>query len=55
MKLDNKVSIVTGGGQGIGKAICLEFAREGSDVLVADIIPELAEEMSEEIQGMGVG
>lgn len=53
MRLENKVSIVTGGGQGIGKAICLEFAKEGSNVLVADIMPELAEEMSEEIRGMG--
>jgi len=53
MKLENKVSIVTGGAQGIGEAVCLEFAKEGSDVLVADIMPELAEKVSEEIRRMG--
>lgn len=53
MKLENKVSIVTGGGQGIGKAVCLSFAREGSDVLVTDIVSQTAKEVSEEIRAMG--
>ncbi len=33
MKLQNKSSIVTGGAQGIGKAISLAFAREGANVI----------------------
>ncbi len=33
-KLDGKVAIITGAGRGIGKAIALEFAREGCDVIV---------------------
>jgi len=53
MKLGNRVSVVTGGGQGIGKAICLAFAREGSDVMVTDIVPHLAEEVSEDIRALG--
>jgi NAD(P)-dependent dehydrogenase (short-subunit alcohol dehydrogenase family) len=53
MKLSNKVSIVTGGGQGIGRAFCLGFAGEGSDVVVADILSTKAEEVSEEIRRMG--
>jgi NAD(P)-dependent dehydrogenase (short-subunit alcohol dehydrogenase family) len=53
MKLEKKVAIVTGGGQGIGKAICLSFAREGSDVMVTDIVSETAKEVSKEIEAIG--
>jgi NAD(P)-dependent dehydrogenase (short-subunit alcohol dehydrogenase family) len=35
--LDEKVAIVTGGGSGIGEALCLELARRGARVVVADI------------------
>jgi NAD(P)-dependent dehydrogenase (short-subunit alcohol dehydrogenase family) len=34
---DQKVAIVTGGGSGIGEALCLELARRGTRVVVADI------------------
>jgi NAD(P)-dependent dehydrogenase (short-subunit alcohol dehydrogenase family) len=34
MKLENKVAIITGSSRGIGRAIALEFAREGANVVV---------------------
>jgi len=42
--LDNKVGLVTGGGMGIGRAICLACAREGARVVVADFNRESGEE-----------
>ncbi len=34
MSLQGKTAIVTGGGRGIGRAICLEFAAQGANVVV---------------------
>ncbi len=42
-KLDNRVAIVTGAAQGIGKAIADKLAAEGASVVVADINGEGAE------------
>lgn len=47
--LQNKVSIITGGGSGIGRAIATVFARQGSEVHILDLDPatgSLAEEIS---------
>src|ERR1041384_1562690 len=38
-KLQNKVAIITGGGTGIGEAICRKFAREGA-MLVVNGLPD---------------
>ncbi len=37
MRLDQRVAIVTGGSSGIGREVCLDFARSGALVVVADI------------------
>ena len=39
-----RVALVTGGGQGIGRAICLELADAGLAVVVGDLRPEWADE-----------
>ncbi|HVL24807.1 MAG TPA: L-iditol 2-dehydrogenase [Thermomicrobiales bacterium] len=49
MRLSDKVAIVTGGAQGMGRAISLRFAREGASVLVADRNVEGAEDVAKEI------
>ena len=53
MKLDGKVSIVTGGGRGIGRAIALCFAAEGSAVVVAGTSKEKLESVAAEIRSGG--
>jgi NAD(P)-dependent dehydrogenase (short-subunit alcohol dehydrogenase family) len=49
MKLNHKVAVVTGGGSGIGAAICRAFAQEGAAVAVTDIRLPAAEEVAAEI------
>jgi len=51
--LAGKVAMVTGAAQGIGKAVALLLARNGADIIVADINLEKAEETAKEIQALG--
>ncbi len=49
MDFQGRSSIVTGASQGIGKAIALELAREGVEVILVDIQKEKLEEVADEI------
>jgi len=52
-RLENKISLVTGAGQGIGKAIAIAFAREGSDVIICDLNLRMAKEAASQIESLG--
>jgi NAD(P)-dependent dehydrogenase (short-subunit alcohol dehydrogenase family) len=55
MVLTDKVVVVTGGGNGIGAALCRRFAAEGAKaVVVADINEASAQRVAREIGGLGV-
>jgi acetoin reductase-like protein len=53
MRLQGKTAIVTGGGSGIGKAICVAYAREGANVVVADLNQAAAEAVAGQISDGG--
>ena len=50
--LSGKVALVTGGAQGIGKAIALLFAQKGADLILVDMVEEV-KEVAQEIEGYG--
>ncbi|MBX0333634.1 SDR family oxidoreductase [Pontibacter sp. HSC-14F20] len=52
-RLEGKVAIVTGGGTGIGEAICKKFAQEGARVVVAGFPEDPVENVVKEIQKEG--
>ncbi len=53
MRLQGKSAVVTGGGSGIGRGICLKLAAEGASVLAADINLKAAEETAALVREAG--
>lgn len=49
----NKTALVTGGGQGLGRAIALELANNGANIIVGDLNAENAKAVVSEIKAMG--
>jgi len=53
MMLEGKVALITGGAQGIGRAIVLLFARQGARVAISDVNLEKAQETCREVESLG--
>jgi len=53
-KLEGLTALVTGGGSGIGRAMCLTWADAGMNVAVADVVASRAEETAREVEAKGV-
>jgi 2-keto-3-deoxy-L-fuconate dehydrogenase len=52
-RLDEKTALITGAGSGIGEAIATLFARQGAQVVVADIAEEAATRVAHAIRAQG--
>ena len=54
MKLEGKIALVTGGSQGLGRAIALKLAENGADIAIAYVGPEEpALATAKEIEALG--
>jgi NAD(P)-dependent dehydrogenase (short-subunit alcohol dehydrogenase family) len=52
-RLAGRVALITGAGQGIGRAIALAYAREGADVAVGELDPVKAKSTAEAVRALG--
>jgi 3-oxoacyl-[acyl-carrier protein] reductase len=53
MRLKDKVAVITGGAQGIGRATAIMMGREGAKLVVADLQGEKAQSVANELRAIG--
>ena len=53
MDFSDRVAIVTGAASGIGRAVALRLARDGANVVVADVNAERLAEVASEVERLG--
>lgn len=53
MRLKEKIAVITGGAQGIGRATALGMAREGAKLVIADLQGEKAQSVANEVEKSG--
>ena len=51
--LNEKVALITGGGQGLGLGIVLKMAEQGADIAIADLSDENLRQAADQVEGMG--
>jgi meso-butanediol dehydrogenase/(S,S)-butanediol dehydrogenase/diacetyl reductase len=51
--LKSKVALITGGGQGIGRAIALRLASDGADIAIVDVNDEKTQAVADEVRALG--
>jgi 3-oxoacyl-[acyl-carrier protein] reductase len=53
VRLKDKITIVTGAGQGIGRSIALKMAQEGADVVIVEMNPDTGTRTAKEVEALG--
>ena len=52
MDFSDKTALITGSGRGIGKETAIKFAEQGANIILADINPELLDQVGAEIESL---
>ena len=53
MRLKDKVALITGGAQGLGKSIALAMARDGANIVICDLKEDKLQPVAKEIEALG--